>query len=691
MIKGVNYHDHDDQTGKAISPELIRADLHLMKQYNINAIRTAHYPKIDYFYDECDQLGFYVIDEANIECHAFFEDICRDPRYTNAFVDRISAMVERDKNHPSVILWSLGNESGYGPNHDAAAGYIRGIDPSRPLHYESALGNNWPGGKWQGGGLVTDIVCPMYPTIDDIINWSTNNKGERPLILCEYSHSMGNSNGSLADYWCVFDKYPGVQGGFLWEWIDHGIKQHSNSAQPYWAYGGDFGDKPNDANFCIDGLVWPDRTPHPALYEFKYLAQPFKVVLINGSTGKIRIHNKHDFIPLDWLACSWELIRNGAIINHGELPDLDIAPGKSRIFELPITGMTRDGEEYFINFHFKLRNPSNWATAGHEVGWQQLQIRKARHYKNAPNFIQTNRSPYEAFNFDETIKLSIDSFSAKFNKHTGELIEFGAENTLILRGPYLNVWRAATDNDGIKLLSDRPDEAYKPLSQWKKLGFPDIKYQLKWIRLITRSGKPATVSVAHMASGRGNWDDFFHIHRYTLLPSGKLLVKNQISTGKGIYDLPRIGVTLSLDPSLENLEWYGRGPWENYADRKSSAMIGIYKSTVREQYTPYIMPQEHGHKTDIRWLKLLDKYGHGLKIEGHPTFEFSASNYSSNDLYSASHTYELQKNELIYLFIDKEMRGLGTASCGPDTLDQYRLLKANYTFSYTLQPISRSD
>jgi beta-galactosidase len=691
MIKGVNFHDHDDQTGKAISPELIEKDLHLMKQFNINAIRTSHYPKIDYFYDLCDQLGFYVIDEANIESHAYFQDVCRDPRYTDAFVDRVSAMVERDKNHPSVILWSLGNESGYGPNHDAAAGYIRGIDQSRPLHYESALGNNWPGGLWQGGEQVTDIVCPMYPSIEDIINWSKNDQGKRPLILCEYSHCMGNSNGSLADYWNVFENYSGVQGGFLWEWIDHGIKRHLSSGQTYWAYGGDFGDEPNDANFCIDGIVWPDRTPHPALYEFKYLAQPFKVEQIDGSTGKIRIQNKQDFITLDWLTCSWELVSNGAVIHQGELIDLDIPPGKSRDYELPLACLTKSDEECFINFHFKLRNPSNWAPAGHEVGWQQLQLNKTRSHIKTSKYFQTNWSQYEAFDDGETIKLSTGIISAIFNRHTGELTEFGTGNNLILRGPYLNIWRAATDNDGIKLLSDRPDETWKPLSNWKKLGLPEIEYRLKWIRLITRREKPATVSITHLASGRGNWDDFIHIHRYTLLPSGKLLITNQISVGQGIFDLPRIGIIIMLDQSLENLEWYGRGPWENYPDRKSSAMIGHYKSTVSEQYVPYIMPQEHGHKTEVRWLKLFDNKGHGIIVEGFPSYEFSASNYSSNDLYSARHTYELHKQGFIYLNIDLAMRGLGTASCGPDTLDQYRLLKSNYKFTYSLEPISTSE
>ena len=373
MIKGVNYHDHDDKTGKAISRELFVKDLHLMKQFNVNAIRTSHYPKDPCFYDLCDQLGFYVVDEANIETHAYYQDLCHDPRYTNAFVERVMAMVERDKNHPSVIIWSLGNESGYGPNHDAAAGYVRGLDATRPLHYEPALGNYWQGNEWQGGQRVTDIVCPMYPPIENIINWSINDRGNRPLILCEYSHCMGNSNGSLSDYWAAFEKYPGLQGGFLWEWIDHGILQTSPEGEPYWAYGGDFGDEPNDANFCIDGIVWPDRNPHPALYEFKYLAQPVKVELVDRSHRKVRITNKHDFINLNWLDGSWELTCNGEDEEAGIFPDLDIPAGKACVFELPFTYLEQS-DEYFLNFKFYNHQATNWAPAGSLVAWEQIPL-----------------------------------------------------------------------------------------------------------------------------------------------------------------------------------------------------------------------------------------------------------------------------------------------------------------------------
>jgi beta-galactosidase len=689
MIKGVNYHDHDDRAGKAISDELYEKDLHLMKQFNINAIRTSHYPKETCFYDLCDQLGFYVTDEANIENHAYFQDICHDPRYTNAYVERVQAMVERDKNHPCIILWSLGNESGYGPNHDAAAGYIRGVDPSRPLHYESALGRNLQGGVWEGGERVTDVICPMYPSIDEIINWSINDKGNRPLILCEYSHCMGNSNGSLADYWSVFEKYPGVQGGFLWEWIDHGIFQTSIDGKPYWAYGGDFGDEPNDANFCIDGIVWPDRKPHPALHEFKYLAQPLKAALIDSSKGIFRIVNKQDFINLGWLTAVWELTINGEIVTRCKLIDLDIQPGESKDYKLPITKFSRDDGECFINFYFLQREATRWAPKGYVVGWQQLSSSKPSHKKGGDNYNQTYPSLPETKVEGEVIKLSTGHITALFNKQKGELVEFSNEKNILINGPCLNLWRAPTDNDGIKLLSNRSEETWKVLAYWKSLGIPDLQYRLKSIRLVNKPSQLTTVIISHNASGRGNWDDFTFIHYYTLLPSGKLFIKNRIKVGKGIIDLPRVGVSLIIDPSYENLEWYGRGPWENYCDRKSSAMVGRYLSTVAAEYVPYIMPQEHGHKTDVRWVTMRDSDGYGLKVEGYPIIEFSASHFLTNDLYSAKHTFELTPRQEIRLNLDTAMRGLGTASCGPDTLDQYRLLKHNYEFTYSLELISK--
>jgi beta-galactosidase len=685
MIKGVNYHDHDGVTGKAITPQVMQKDLHLMKQFNLNAIRTSHYPKDPHFYDLCDQLGFYVIDEANIETHAYYQDICNDPRYTNAFVERVQSMVERDKNHACVILWSLGNESGYGPNHDASAGYVRHADPSRPLHYESALGDYWSGGGWTGGIRVTDIVCPMYPSIDSLIHWSMTDKGTRPAILCEYSHAMGNSNGSLADYWAAFEKYPGLQGGFMWEWIDHGILQTTEDGKSYWAYGGDFGDEPNDANFCTDGIVWPNRKPHPALFEYKFLVQPLKVNLINKSRFRFRITNKQDFISLNWLTGSWELLLDGTVVQEGKLPVLDILPGKSILVDLPIKPIQWESGEYFVNFLFVQRERTAWAPAGDQVAWEQIPLSKP--LKSSPTVHYTHESINLVKIEEESqrITLSVNKTRVIFDKKLGELVEFGEDHNLIMQGPRLNIWRAATDNDGIKLLPDRMIENLKVLTLWKALGLDKLKTHLLTFYFEKKPGKLPSIVIKHQASGRENWNDFTHTQRYTLLPSGKLQVSNLVNIGKGIIDLPRVGVSMSLQSGLENLTWYGRGPWENYADRKSSSMVGKYSSTVDEQYVPYIMPQECGHKTDVRWLSLSNDNGYGIRIEGDPTIEFNASHFKENDLYTARHTTDLHPRTETWLNIDSAMRGLGTASCGPDTLDAYRLLKSRYEFNYVLE------
>ncbi|MBI5029877.1 MAG: DUF4981 domain-containing protein [Chloroflexi bacterium] len=679
MIKGVNRHDHDDTTGKALSRATMEADIRLMKQFNVNAVRTSHYPNDPYWLELCNRYGLYVVDEANIEAHAFYNDLCNDPRYTSAFVARVRAMVERDKNHPSIIFWSLGNESGYGPNHDAAAGWVRGADPSRPLHYEGAI-SRWANRTWGDGHRVADVVCPMYPAIDRIIEWSQTSQDWRSMILCEYSHAMGNSNGSLADYWAAFEKYPGLQGGFIWEWIDHGIKQTTEDGKTYWAYGGDFGDVPNDANFCTDGIVFPNRTPHPALYEFKHLVQPVRVELLDAR-GSIRVVNKRDFTSLDDLAGEWELTVDGKRIQSGKLPRLNIAPGESleiRNLVSPLRGNQVSVGEQFLNFRFSQRQDTWWAKAGHEVAWQQVALpSRVLRLGSAP--LRTRAIIAEEN--EHAIILRVGPTRAVFDKTTGTLAEFGADANLIVRGPLLNVWRAATDNDGIKLILGQ--EGSETLARWLELGLDRVQHALKSIRLMRAKQAPC-VEIVHCASGRRQWNDFVHTHRYTLLPDGNLRIENIVRLDKSIRDIPRVGVSMMLASGLELLEWFGRGPWENYSDRNASAMVGRYTSTVTDQYVPYIMPQENGHKTDVRWLTLANDQGHGLRVESEPTLEFSASHFTDAELFAARHTIDLVPRAQVILNIDAAHRGLGTASCGPDTLEQYRLLESVYRFIYKI-------
>jgi beta-galactosidase len=690
LIKGVDYHDHDDTKGKFISAELYEHDIQVMKRFNVNAIRTSHYPKDAIFYDLCDRYGLYVIDEANIETHAYYLEICRDQRYTNAFVERVRSMVERDKNHPCVIFWSLGNESGYGPNHDAAAGYVRYADPTRPLHYEGAI-NNWsrPAEGWGGGKRVTDVICPMYPQIKNIIEWAeTPTDDPRPMILCEYSHCMGNSNGSLHDYFAAFEKYPMLQGGYLWEWLDHGIKQKTADGQDYWVYGGDFGDEPNDANFVCDGLVWPDRTPHPALSEFQYLAAPLKIDAVDLAKGTFRVTNKQNYTSLEWLRGEWELTVDGAQTATGKLPALKIGPGES--MEVVIERLAKSEKEHgerFVNFRFYQKVETLWAAAGHLVAWEQFPLPNGA--PGASNTsVATRFAVPQVSETPEQITLSAGSVHARFDIATGLLVEYGNVANLIASGPILNVWRAGTDNDGLKLWVDHPGDAWKALARWIALGLNDVKFSLVSVKAVKRRGKAPAVEVLNRASGRENWSDFVHLARYTLQPDGTLEVENTVKLGKDIVDIPRVGITFNLTPGLENLEYFGRGPLENYWDRKVSSMVGRYQNTVSGEYVPYVMPQEHGHHTDVRWLTLKNEVGsraHGLHISGDPTFEFNVSHFTANDLYTARHTPDLHPRPEVIVSLDAVQRGLGTASCGPDTLEQYQIREKEYNFTYRLK------
>ena len=669
LVCGVNRHEHDDVHGRVISRESMETDVKLMKQHNVNAVRTSHYPDDPYWLDLCDRYGLYVVDEANVESHAYYDQICQDMRYTRGFVERVQNMAERDKNHPSIILWSLGNESGYGANHDAAAGWLRRRDPSRPLHYEGAIRGNWPGGRG-----ATDIVCPMYPEIADIEAYAQRKDDPRPIILCEYSHAMGNSNGSLADYFAAFERHDALQGGFIWEWIDHGIRQTDDRGRSYWAYGGDFGEERHDANFCADGIVWPDRTPHPALNELKFLSQPVRVEPVDLARGRFRILNRQVFVDLSELRGSWESTADGRVTRRGALPRLKVAPGKTLDVELDlgdVSGDVSDAAERFVTFRFFRRRATEWAPAGHEVAWQQFAlarpIRRVAHGRGV--------RPTEG---RRAIVLEAQGVRAAIDRKTGLLAELSrGGRRALLDGPRLQLWRAATDNDGLRLLPERRSGV---LARWLELGLDRMVLRLDDIRP-SRGG----VEVVHRASGRRQYDDAIHRQRYRLLASGDLLVENEVQISPELRDLPRVGVLFELPAGLERLEWLGLGPWENYPDRQASAVVGRFQSTVAEQYVPYILPQEHGHRGQVRRLSLTDDSGFGIEVLGQPTFGFTASHLTSGDLYGALHTSDLEPRPEVYLSLDHAQRGLGTASCGPDTLPRYQLNASSYRFSYVVR------
>ena len=689
LIKGVNRHDHHETKGKALDRETLLLDALTMKRHNVNAVRTSHYPNDPHWLDLCDELGFYLIDEANLESHAYYHQICRDPRYASAFVERAVRMVERDKNHPCVILWSLGNESGYGPNHDAMAGWIRGLDPSRPLHYEPGI---WLQGVekqasekiYDSGYRVTDIVCPMYPSIDTIVKWATDKKHpdrRRPLIMCEYSHAMGNSNGSLADYWDAFEKYPGLQGGFIWEWIDHGLKQTTSEGKDFWAYGGDFGDQPNDLNFVCDGVVWPDRTPHPGFNEFKHLAQPIKALAFRN--GVLEIKNKQDFETLAWIRAEWELKINGKTLAKGMLPNIKTLPQKSERIKLKLPALSpQPGEEIFLNFLFSSAKKTNWCDAGHVVGWDQIALVARKPGKPTTKSSSSQGQPLVVQQDGTALTIGNEILKITASTTTGlvESLKWKGHD-LLIAGPQLQVWRGPTDNDGIKGWI----QEWKPLGKWRKQGLDQMNLKAVTTKAKSNRDGSVTLSLEHIGSCAASKKAVRHHQIYIISADGSLFVENTFTVDKTVADLPRLGVVLRIRPGFEKLNWFGRGPFENYWDRKRAAMVDLYESTVTEQHVPYIVPQEHGNHTDVRWLSLENGKA-GLRITTPELMEFTASHFTAHDLYAAHHTYDLAPRPEIVLSLDIHQRGLGTASCGPDTLEKYRIGAGKYRFAYTLQP-----
>lgn len=684
-ITGVNRHEHDDRRGKSVTREGMLQDIRVMKQHNLNAVRTSHYPNDPLWYDLCDTYGLYVFDEANVESHAFYQELSHDNRYAPAFLDRGLRMVERDKNHPSIIAWSLGNESGYGPHHDAMAAWIRQRDPSRAIHYEGAISFDWTGGR-----AATDIICPMYPQIDKLVAWAKDRKSsdQRPLIMCEYSHAMGNSNGSLADYFDAFDRYPGLQGGFIWEWVDHGIRRRDERGREYWAYGGDFGDTPSDKNFVCDGLVWPDRRPHPGLNEYKHLAQPVRVTAVNARQGRFRMENRRWFTDLTDLRGTWELLVDGVARSRGALPALKAAPRAAQALALRYPALTIPaGAEVHVTFRFFTRQATPWCDAGHEVAWVQHAVPSAAFARE--RVVRAVALVPVAATLTTTPtgwQVRAGALTFAVDRTRGVITDLTKDGRLLLiRGPQLNVWRAATDNDGLKLFEVVNWGDARLLTDCLKVGYDRIEPAgAKVAARVLRSGA-AEIVIRSRWLCPGAKRFIVHTHTYTAQPSGELQVEQAFDLDRRLPEVPRLGVSLVLPPELEQLAWFGLGPWENYSDRKRSALVGQYAGTVTRQYVPYIVPQEHGNKCDVRWIELHDGHGAGLRFASvGRRFEASASHFTAADLYAAKHTTDLEPRPEVHLNLDYAQRGLGTASCGPDTLPQYRIPAGKYRFAFSV-------
>ncbi len=676
LMQGVNRHDHDDKTGCVVTKETMRLDLETMKRHNINAVRTSHYPSDPYLYDLADELGLYVIAETNLETHARFSQLIHDQRYHMACFDRITRMVRRDKNHACIIGWSLGNESGYGAIHDAMAAWTRHFDPSRFIHYEGPHRWNIGASKDNYGLAATDVVCPMYPQLKDIVAWATRAADSRPLIMCEYSHAMGNSNGGFNDYWNAVRENHGLQGGFIWEWIDHGIKIKHKNRREFWGYGGHFGDEPNDGAFIQDGLVFPDRSPHPAMQEVKHVWRPVRVSSVDVRKGRVSIGNEKFFTNLDDLECRWELLADGVKIQTGKLELPEIKPQTAATLEIPydLKSLPK-GVEVHLTLRFMQKKATAWAAKGFEVCWDQLELPRTKARAMQGEMV------FSSFLHDENILMLIGGEGTfVFDKQTGTLIDILKGKKSFLAAPFeLSVWRSYIDNDGVPPGTLGIPGMRTWWMEWDLPNRPIETLESKW-----HHDAGVLEVYSHQRIQAGN--NAVLEHKQLILADGHgLEFHHEVIVPAQLDDLQRIGMKFALEPGFEKLEWFGRGLVDTYSDRKG-APVAVHNSNVTDQYVPYLRPQDHGHHIETRWARIGSKNS-SLKITAlePSTISFAARHHSDEQLEQASITAELEASPETFVYVDHMLRGLGTGSCGPDTLEQYRIKAGRYEWSWKLE------
>ncbi|MFD2725177.1 glycoside hydrolase family 2 TIM barrel-domain containing protein [Hyunsoonleella rubra] len=694
LIKGVNLHDHDEATGHVVSKALTLRDLTIMKQNNINAIRCSHYPKNTFFYDLCDQYGFYVIDEANIETHGMGttnQGLDKKPElkkvhpayredWKQAHLDRTIRMFERDKNHPSIVTWSLGNEAGNGENFFATYQWLKSHDTTRPVQYEGAT-------KYEN----TDIQAPMYDRIPQLIEYVKNNP-KRPLILCEYSHAMGNSLGNFKDYWDVIRKYDVLQGGFIWDWVDQGLVAETEDGTKYWGYGGDFGASHlhNDANFCLNGIVNPDRTPHPGLEELKKVYQNIQFSDIDFKSGEVKITNEYFFTNLNHFKIDWELFREGEKVTSGSLGVLDIAPQASKAVQIELPELDYSKNEYTLNFSAKTDKELPLLSKGFPLAKAQFIVGKY-----TPEFKTNTKSTFSVSTTEKDILFKSNDFTASFDKTSGELssLDYGTGN-IILKVITSNFWRATTDNDfGFNM--PKHFGIWKKATENKELTSFILKSETSTHDMSSTKEINLESHSIHLEVNYKLSDDIATLQMsYKINASGQIMVKcTLLNVKNGLPNMPRFGTNFIVDKSLNQVNWYGRGPLENYQDRKTSQFVGNYKASVSELYYPYIRPQENGYRTDIRWVTFTNAEGKGVKIMGPEFLSFSAhhqynSDFDAGETKQQRHTIDIIERDLVNINIDHAQMGVGgDTSWWTRPLEQYQIKAIDQSFSYFIIPI----
>lgn len=676
-IKGVNRHEHDPVSGHVISEASMIQDIRLMKQFNINTVRTSHYPNDPRWYELCDQYGLYVIDEANVESHGMGyrpeRTLGNNPEWMAAHLARIARMVERDKNHPSIIIWSMGNEAGDGVNFTAAKAWLKNYDPSRPVHYERAeLRPN------------TDIVSLMYMRIEGLLDYASQPR-ERPFILCEYAHAMGNSVGNLQDYWDVIEAHRQLQGGCIWDWVDQGLLKHTADGRPFWAYGGDYGppDIPSDGNFCCNGLVLPDRTPNPGLWEVKKVYQYIKVKPRNLENGEIEIINKHDFIDLSRYAGRWEISEDGKLIHEGgfELPP--VSARSSATLKLPLPQLEpQPGREYFLTVRFLTAQEAPLLGQGHEAAWDQFPLPQ---YREARLLDSASLPPPEMEMNAAEIIVSGKDFRIAIDKTSGSIAAYRYRGKEMIRsGPAPNFWRAPTDNDYGNGMPER-------CRVWRKAGANRVVKAITW-----RTEKDASIAVTVSCDLPDAASQY--TLRYRFFGDGAVLLDHHFQPGAvELPELPRLGTVMTLPGEFDQVSWFGHGPRENYWDRHTGAAVGQYSGPVPAQYHPYVRPQENGNKTGVRWVALTNARGDGLLAAGLPLLSVSALPFTIDDLDEGErkhnrHITDLTPRDFISLNLDLQQTGVGgDNSWGARAHEQYTIHPREYRYQFLLRPFSAAE
>lgn len=679
-FKGVNRHDYSPQNGRVVSREEIEKDIILMKQFNINAIRTSHYPNSYYLYDLCDEYGMYLIAETDLECHGFeltgdYKWITDDPSWELAYVSRMTRMIERDKNHPAIIFWSLGNESAFGCNFRKMTDVAHEMDPTRLVHYEGDFDVE-----------SADVYSTMYTWIEnpkkpylmkDIIE-----KSKKPHIHCEYCHAMGNGPGNLKDYQDLVYAHDKLQGGFVWEWFDHGIESFTESGEKYYRYGGDFGDDPSNKDFCIDGLIMPDRTPSPGLYEYKKVIEPITTTAVDIQKGIINLLSRYDFANLDRFNLVYKVMEDDVILQTGfmAVPSIEARANKDITLPYDLSAIkVKPGAHYYVNISYQLREDTSYASSGHELATAQFELPS---YKEG--IVVRPEGILNVEKEHTTLHVKGANFSLDFNLVNGNLMNIVRDGMQVLsKGPRLTLWRAPISND------------MEIIDKLKKVYFLHLEHEVVMNIDYHMEGNILKVEVDTINSTTNSAWHFKTKYVYTVCPSGNILIDVE-GTPSGRVDLapdmlPRIGVSMHLDKSMEHVRYFGMGPGENYADSKEAAQMGLYANTVDGLFTNYVIPQENGNHMGCKWVSMTNDRGMGLLASTEGDFNFSASWYEDKDLDDAKHTCDLVKRDYIVFNVDYKQNALGTNSCGQWQLDKYRAKFEDFKLSFRLTPFNNKE